>query len=336
MVKGFEKYFVQIEAQTNNINVETVIKKSKIDDKKVEIQQSSKNDSKDVENLEEDFTNSDSDEISNEREPKNDTTNDDDDDEFIIEKVLDKHVDSNGKVKYFVKWEAFGDEENTWESAENVEKEKAIVEYEKNVNNKIDEIEHFGHEKISKIENNLLILNKARPDIVPLLKNENEKILTSNQDGTFTCVTCGEILDNLTIAKAHHGECIGGIDENEMPRLEKQIFNSETFHENLEKKNSAKEIKESKISLVGNNKSDDKTKRNRSTMKQQSETVKEQVSVKKVEKNSELEQNNVEYKTYFHCINCNTDVFKNTEAFVHLGKLFVYVNWETNILYCKV
>ena len=60
---------------------------------------------------------------------------------------------------------------------------------------------------------------------------------------------------------------------------------------------------------------------NRSAMKQQSEKVKEeQVFVKKVHKNSELEQNNVEYKTYFHCINCNTDVFKNTEAFVHLGK----------------
>ena len=61
--------------------------------------------------------------------------------------------------------------------------------------------------------------------------------------------------------------------------------------------------------------------KNRSAMKQQSEKVKEeQVSDKKVQKNSKLEQNNVEYKTYFHCINCNTDVFKNTEAFVHLGK----------------
>ena len=120
--------------------------------------------------------------------------------------------------------------------------------------------EHFGNEKNSKIENDLLILNKARPDIVPLLKNENEKLLTSNQDGTYTCVTCGEILDNLTVANAHHGECIGGNDENEMPRLEKLLTNSK------------------------------------------------------------LEQNNVEYKTYFHCINCNTDVFKNTEAFVHLGK----------------
>ena len=67
--------------------------------------------------------------------------------------------------------------------------------------------------------------------------------------------------------------------------------------------------------------------KNRSAMKQQSEKVKEeQVSVKKVQKNSELEQNNVEYKTYFHCINCNTDIFKNTEAFDHLGKYFVYAN----------
>ena len=39
-----------------------------MDDKKVETQQSSENDSKDVENLEEDFTNSDSDVISNEKE----------------------------------------------------------------------------------------------------------------------------------------------------------------------------------------------------------------------------------------------------------------------------
>ena len=60
---------------------------------------------------------------------------------------------------------------------------------------------------------------------------------------------------------------------------------------------------------------------NRSAMKQQSEKVKEeQVFVQKVQKNSKLEQNNVGYKTYFHCVNCNTDVFKNTEAFVHLGK----------------
>ena len=62
------------------------------------------------------------------------------------------------------------------------------------------------------------------------------------------------------------------------------------------------------------------TKNGSKAMKQQSEIVKEeQVSVV-------VEKNNVEYKTYFHCINCNTDIFKNTEAFDHLGKYFVYAN----------
>ena len=73
------------------------------------------------------------------------------------------------------------------------------------------------------------------------------------------------------------------------------------------------------------------TKNGSKAMKQQSGIVKEeQVSVV-------VEKNNVEYKTYFHCITCNTDIFKNTEAFDHLGKYFVYANWETNILiYCTV
>ena len=33
--------------------------------------------------------------------------NDEVEEEFIIEKVLDKRVDSAGKVKYFVKWNIF-------------------------------------------------------------------------------------------------------------------------------------------------------------------------------------------------------------------------------------
>ena len=82
----------------------------------------------------------------------------------------------------------------------------------------------------------------------------------------------------------------------------------------------------------------DITENGSKAMKQQSGIVKEeQLSVKKVQKNSQLEKNNVKYKTYFHCIDCNTDIFRNTEAFDHLGKYFVYANWETNILiYCTV
>jgi hypothetical protein len=35
---------------------------------------------------------------------------------FVMEKVLDKEVLSNGKVKYLVKWYGYGDKDNTWES----------------------------------------------------------------------------------------------------------------------------------------------------------------------------------------------------------------------------
>ena len=61
--------------------------------------------------------------------------------------------------------------------------------------------------------------------------------------------------------------------------------------------------------------------KNGTAVKQQSGIVKvEKVSVKKVQRNSQLEQNNVEYKTCLHCRICKTDIFKNPEAFVHLGK----------------
>ena len=64
--------------------------------------------------------------------------NDEYEEEFIIEKVLDKRVESDGKVEYFVKWKGYDDDENTWEDLEtfrkyrNVENDEAIEEYEEN------------------------------------------------------------------------------------------------------------------------------------------------------------------------------------------------------------
>ena len=47
-----------------------------------------------------------------------------------IEKVVDKRVDSDGQVKYFVKWKGYSNEENTWEPIENIEADAMIEEFE--------------------------------------------------------------------------------------------------------------------------------------------------------------------------------------------------------------
>ena len=52
----------------------------------------------------------------------------------MIFSLIDKHLNSDGQVAYFVKWKGYGEGENTWEPIENFETEamKAmILEYEK-------------------------------------------------------------------------------------------------------------------------------------------------------------------------------------------------------------
>jgi hypothetical protein len=48
---------------------------------------------------------------------------------FVVEKVLDKEVLSDGKVKYLVKWYGYGDKDNSWESPQE-SFQAAIDEYE--------------------------------------------------------------------------------------------------------------------------------------------------------------------------------------------------------------
>jgi hypothetical protein len=48
---------------------------------------------------------------------------------FVMEKVLDKEVLADGKVKYLVKWYGYGDQDNTWESPQE-SFQAAIDEYE--------------------------------------------------------------------------------------------------------------------------------------------------------------------------------------------------------------
>ena len=52
---------------------------------------------------------------------------------FFCPFPIDKRLDSDGEVEYFVKWKGYGEEDNTWEPLENFETEtmKAMItEYE--------------------------------------------------------------------------------------------------------------------------------------------------------------------------------------------------------------
>jgi hypothetical protein len=58
-------------------------------------------------------------------------------DEFMytVERIV-QHDNNNGKMKYFVKWEGYGDEENTWEDREDLildGHDKAVKEYEEKI-----------------------------------------------------------------------------------------------------------------------------------------------------------------------------------------------------------
>ena len=49
---------------------------------------------------------------------------------YTVEEIQDKK-ETNGKVYYYVKWEGFPADQNTWEPAENILDKKVIIQYEK-------------------------------------------------------------------------------------------------------------------------------------------------------------------------------------------------------------
>jgi chromobox protein 5 len=56
--------------------------------------------------------------------------------EFYVEKILDKKINKDGKVLYFLKWKGFPPSYNSWEPIENLNCKTMIKKFEAKLKNK--------------------------------------------------------------------------------------------------------------------------------------------------------------------------------------------------------
>merc|ERR1712168_1553008 len=61
---------------------------------------------------------------------RNIKVDEDEGNEYVVEKILNHRLDSDGRKQYLLKWKGYPDEENTWEPSENLNCMKLIATYE--------------------------------------------------------------------------------------------------------------------------------------------------------------------------------------------------------------
>ena len=52
--------------------------------------------------------------------------------QFVVEKIMDKRMRCN-KVEYLLKWEGYGDDENTWETESSLDCPDLLIKYERSL-----------------------------------------------------------------------------------------------------------------------------------------------------------------------------------------------------------
>ncbi|XP_054164075.1 chromobox protein homolog 3-like [Oppia nitens] len=85
-------------------------------------------------------------------------------DDFEIDKIVDKRVDSNGKVEYWVKWKGFDETDNTWELKENLMQNlkcsSVVDQFERQLKNTTDSHNNTANHYL--IDDNKVIANTTR------------------------------------------------------------------------------------------------------------------------------------------------------------------------------
>uniref|UniRef100_A0A0K0DJY4 Chromo domain-containing protein n=1 Tax=Angiostrongylus cantonensis TaxID=6313 RepID=A0A0K0DJY4_ANGCA len=65
------------------------------------------------------------------KDKKKEDEDDNGEDVFVVESVINKRKNKDGKVEYLLKWQGFPLEESTWEPEENVACHELIAEFER-------------------------------------------------------------------------------------------------------------------------------------------------------------------------------------------------------------